>query len=155
MVFMTGKTTDNLVLATTGEGVFQHRLNELFAASQTRLTNVSVAKGLLLQNFRISVPYLSQLRTGVRDNPSDEVIAALSKYFSVAPDYFFEVPRRGECECPHKTDAEIVNQLTDPAVRKLLTLAHGLSAESIELLADMANRIVAADRRLGSRFPRP
>ncbi|MBH5141030.1 helix-turn-helix domain-containing protein [Rhodococcus qingshengii] len=155
MVFMTGNPTDSVVRVSTGGGVFRDRLNDLFAASQTRLTNLSVAKGLLLQDFRISVPYLSQLRTGVRDNPSDEVVAALANYFGVAPECFFEIPDRGECECPQKADAEIVKQLTDPDMRRLLTLAHGLSAESIELLADMANRIVAADRRLGSRFPRP
>lgn len=135
----------------TGANTFQARLNELFTASETRLTNLKVAKGLLTQNFRISAPYLSQLRNGVRDNPSGEVIAALAEYFSVSPDYFFDIPRRGDCEDPHNADAVIVDQLTDLGTRKLLTSANGLSAESIELLVEMAIKMRAADRRIHRR----
>ncbi|MFB7859856.1 helix-turn-helix domain-containing protein [Rhodococcus qingshengii] len=130
-----------------GTNTFQTRLNELFAASEARLTNLRVAKGLLAQNFRISAPYLSQLRTGVRDNPSSEVIEALAEYFSVTPDYFFDIPRGEECDDLHDADAEIVDQLTELGTRKLLRSANGLSAESIELLIDMAVKMHAADDR--------
>ena len=147
--------TDTVIDNHAGANTFQARLNELFAASQTRLTNLRVVKDLLTQDFRISAPYLSQLRTGVRDNPSGEVIAALAEYFSVSPDYFFDIPRRGECEGLHNADAEIVDQLTDLDTRKLLTSANGLSVESIELLVEMAIKMSAADHRIRRRFRVP
>ncbi|MDF2897190.1 MAG: family transcriptional regulator [Rhodococcus erythropolis] len=72
---MVGRATD--------ENVFQLRLNELFSGSDRRLTNTAVANGLLARGYRISTPYLSQLRHGVRSSPSDEVVSALADSMSL------------------------------------------------------------------------
>ncbi|WCT06096.1 helix-turn-helix domain-containing protein [Rhodococcus qingshengii] len=129
----------------TENNVFQVRLNELFAAADRRLTNASVAKGLLARGVRISTPYLSQLRTGVRESPSDEVVAALAGYFGVSPGYFFTLPWSGDRERAQGADAEIVERLDDPELKQLLAAANGLSAPSLELLADLATKLRISD----------
>lgn len=144
----TGKGTGTVIDNHAGTNNFQARINELFAASETRLTNLRVAKDLRTQSFHISTPYLSQLRTGVRDNPSGEVIEALADYFSVSPDYFFDLPRHEVHGDLHNADAEIVDQLTEVGTRKLLRSANGLSAGSIELLVEMAIKLRAADHSI-------
>ncbi|OYD60952.1 transcriptional regulator [Rhodococcus sp. OK302] len=128
--------------------VFQVRLNELFAATDPRRpTNREVAKGILAQGFRVSAPCLSQLRNGVRDSPSDEVVAALSHYFAVSPDYFFTIPWSGNRTRAQAWDTKIVECLDDLALKELLLTANGLAADSLELLNNMATKFRIADHR--------
>ncbi|OYD60817.1 helix-turn-helix domain-containing protein [Rhodococcus sp. OK302] len=129
------------------ENVFQIRLNELFAAANRRPTNRAVAKGLLAQGCRLSAPYLSQLRNGIRDNPSEEVVAALADYFAVSPGYFFTIPWSGDRTRAQASDTEIVERLDDLALKQLLLTANGLSGASLELLVDLATRFRTADHR--------
>ncbi|MET3953778.1 transcriptional regulator with XRE-family HTH domain [Rhodococcus sp. OAS809] len=135
-----------------GEDVFQVRLNELFATVDAarrgrRLTNTAVARGLLERGCRISTPYLSQLRCGVRTSPSDEVVAALADYFGVSPGYFFTVPRAGDRGLVEAQDADIVDHLDDQELKDLLLAANGLSATSLELLANVAAKLRISDQR--------
>lgn len=129
----------------TEENAFRVRLNELFAAPDRRLTNVAVAKGLLAHVCRISTPYLSQLRYGVRENPSDDVVVALADYFEVPPGYFFTIPWSGDRVRVQGEDAKIVDRLDDPVLKELLAAANGLSAASLELLADIATKLRISD----------
>ncbi|NMM92233.1 hypothetical protein B2J88_49710 [Rhodococcus sp. SRB_17] len=130
------------------ENVFQARLNELFTATDPRRpTNNAVAKGLLARGFRVSTPYLSQLRNGIRDSPSDEVVAALSHYFTVSPDYFFTIPWSGDRTRAQAWDTDIVECLDDLALKKLLLSANGLSAASLELLNNLATKFRISDHR--------
>ena len=46
-------------------------------------TNAGVAAALTESGHSISKPYLSQLRSGQRTNPSDETVAALATFFKV------------------------------------------------------------------------
>jgi transcriptional regulator with XRE-family HTH domain len=68
---------------------FSQRLNALFESAPNHVTNAMVVRSMTEDGCRISTPYLSQLRTGVRTNPSPEVVAALARFFEVTPDYFF------------------------------------------------------------------
>lgn len=68
---------------------FNDRLNSLFETADFHVTNAMVVRGMTEFGCRISTPYLSQLRTGVRTNPSPEVVAALAHFFNVHPDYFY------------------------------------------------------------------
>lgn len=130
------------------ENIFRTRLNELFAAADSNLTNAAVVRGLLARGCRISKPYLSQLRRGFRSSPSDEVVAALADYFGVYHGYFFTVPQvvavSGEV---HVVDAGMVERLADPAHKALLLAANGLSASSLELLVDLAAKLRISDCR--------
>ncbi|NMM92335.1 hypothetical protein B2J88_50255 [Rhodococcus sp. SRB_17] len=129
------------------ENVFQVRLNELFAAANRQPTNRAVAKGLLARGCRVSPPYLSQLRNGVRDNPSDEVVAAFADYFGVSPDYFFTIPWSDDRTRAQASDTDIVECLDDLALKELLLSANGLSAASLELLNNMATKFRISDHR--------
>jgi len=130
-----------------GENIFQTRLNQLFAESDRRLTNSAVAKGLLAQGCRISVPYLSQLRSGVRAGPSDEIVPALAEYFSVSPGYFFTIPVPAGHARAQAPDAAILERLDDPVLRELLEAANGLSTTSLGLLATLASKLRVYDLR--------
>lgn len=127
--------------------VFQVRLNELFTAADRRLTNAAVAKGLLTRGCRVSTPYLSQLRTGVRTSPSDEVVGALADYFGVSPGHFFTVPWTGDRALVEAQDADTVDRLDDQELRQLLQAANGLSATSLELLLNLATKLRISDQR--------
>ncbi|WP_192713274.1 transcriptional regulator [Rhodococcus sp. OAS809] len=131
----------------TEENVFQVRLNELFAKSGHRLTNRAAVKGIAAHGCRISTPYLSQLRTGMRDSPSDEVVASIGKYFGVPPGYFFTIPWDGDRETVHAEDEKIVARLDDSELQRLLSTANGLSSESLDLLADLATKLRVAESR--------
>ncbi|MDV6212679.1 helix-turn-helix domain-containing protein [Rhodococcus erythropolis] len=129
------------------EDVFQVRLNELFTAADRRLTNAAVAKGLLARGCRVSAPYLSQLRTGVRTSPSDAVIGALADYFGVSAGHFFTVPWAGDRTLAETQDTDIVDRLDNSELRQLLQTANGLSATSLELLLKLAARLRISDQR--------
>lgn len=129
----------------TGDNVFQDRLNELFDAADPRPTNATVAEGLLAHGCQISKPYLSQLRCGVRTNPSDDVVAAFAAYFGVSPDYFFSTSRSDDSHAQVKhevdQDTETIRKLANPVIKRLLTAANGLTAASLGLLADMSTKL--------------
>ncbi|MCQ4127673.1 transcriptional regulator [Rhodococcus erythropolis] len=132
---------------TAGTHVFRTHLNALFSRSETPLTNHNVAKEIRRRGYPLSGPYLSQLRTGVRVNPSNLVVDALADYFRVAPDFFFG---------PHPSDASasdgcpntaIISDLHNLDLRRLLSACVGLSSQSLEILITMSDRLRHADRQ--------
>ena len=127
---------------------FQHQLNALFAMRE-RLTNKVVAKALAEDGCRISTPYLSQLRRGRRRYPSDEVVAALARFFGVAPESFFESP--GETGVVHgqESDRALVHRIEAVRLRELAVLVVDLSPDSVELLVVMSERL-----RMSEKLPR-
>ena len=132
--------------AVTGD-VFKTRLNELFAAADPKLTNAAVVQGLLELGCRISKPYLSQLRHGRRSSPSDEVVAACAEYFGVSSEFFFTVSAPDSRCGVHAEDIGIVERLEDPTHRALLLATIGLSAASLELLAELTTKLRHSDGR--------
>ncbi|MEV6661078.1 helix-turn-helix transcriptional regulator [Nocardia fluminea] len=91
---------------------------------------------------RISAPYLSQLRSGHRDNPSPKTVAALAEYFQVRPDYFFLADHSGI------DDHTLIRALELEEPRALLLRAVGLSSEAMDILLTMAERLRVSDRLL-------
>lgn len=121
---------------------FRCKLNELFNRARISPTNKTVARGLREFGHPISTAYLSQLRSGARDNPSNNVILGLSKYFRVHESFFFTQDPSASTE---NDDSEILIKLTDRRIRYMLNLANGLSTHSQELLIEMADRISELD----------
>ena len=134
--------------------LFQLRLAELFSKSSERLTNKVVVEGLREHGCRISVPYLCQLRAGVRSNPSEAVITALANYFRVPQGYFIE-PCREDHVQTRQEDTELLRHVFDSSLKRLLIQASDLSAECVELLVDLATRLEVSDRRANSRAAIP
>jgi transcriptional regulator with XRE-family HTH domain len=89
---------------------FAERLNRLFDTvyppDRYPYSSAAVVAGVRATGTPMSAPYLSQLRSGNRDNPSAATMAALAKFFGVDPAYF--------------TDDEYADEFDD----KLKALSH-------------------------------
>lgn len=131
----------------TEENVFRIRLNELFAASGRPLTNKAVVNGMAEHGCRISTPYMSQLRTGQRGSPSDEVVTAMAEYFGVTRGYFFTAPWNGDRDTVQGEDEKIVAGLDQSGLHELLSTANGLSSGSLDLLTEVAEKLRVAEAR--------
>ena len=71
------------------------RLNALFEdypnpATGKPWTNEEAAAAITAAGTPLSAPYLSQLRTGARQNPSARHMFALARLFGVPTDYFID-----------------------------------------------------------------
>jgi ESX-1-secreted protein regulator len=124
--------------------MFADRLNMLFEDSPRLghpVTQAEVADDLTAGGWRISRPYLSQLRRGLRTSPSPDVVAVLADYFGVDHDYFFR-PVGSE-----STDASaVIDRLEQEPLRRLLSCVDGLSESSAGLVLDMAERLRRAEK---------
>ncbi len=71
---------------------FAERLNRLFDSvyppGRRPYSSAEVVAGVRAFGATMSAPYLSQLRSGNRDNPSSATTEALAKFFGIAPAYF-------------------------------------------------------------------
>jgi hypothetical protein len=71
---------------------FAERLNRLFDTvyppGRRPYSSAEVVAGFRERGMSMSAPYLSQLRSGKRDNPSAATMATLAKFFGVDPAYF-------------------------------------------------------------------
>ncbi|MFC9894142.1 helix-turn-helix domain-containing protein [Nocardia sp. NPDC127579] len=120
---------------------FTVRLNKLFesvrAPGRRLYTNAEVAAALTASGHPISKPYLSQLRSGRRRNPSSETVAALARFFKVRPDYFFNHTYAAQID----HDLTLLAMLQGNGLRRLSSRAFDLSEESQHLLATLAERL--------------
>ncbi len=124
---------------------FAARLNKLFSIvhppGRRPHTNAEVADALAGSGHQISKPYISQLRSGQRNNPSNETVAALARFFKVKPDYFFNDIYAAKVD----HDLELLAQLKGYGLRRLSTRAFDLSEESQNLLSSMAEKLRASE----------
>ena len=123
-------------------GTLSAKLNHLFSvvrpADGDEYTFDEVAESIRAQGGpTISATYLWQLRKGLRDNPTKRHLEALAAFFGVPPAYFFD---SAEAE---RIDAELalLTALRDGPVRQIAMRANGLSAKSLEAIADMVDRV--------------
>ncbi|WP_194815726.1 helix-turn-helix domain-containing protein [Nocardia sp. XZ_19_385] len=124
---------------------FSQRLNKLFETvrppGRKPHTNAEVAAALTASGHPISKPYLSQLRSGRRRNPSDETVAALARFFKVKPDYFFNNAYARKVD----HDLELLSQLQGYGLRRLSARAFDLSEDSQNLLTSLAEKLRASE----------
>ncbi len=90
-----------------------------------------------LNEVTLSPAYLWQLRTGAKDNPSINHLAALARFFNVAPSYFF--------------DDELSN-LPEAELRLLASTKHGLPRATASQLAGLSDESLAAVLELARRL---
>lgn len=121
---------------------FAARLNRLFEAvyppGRGPHTSAEVIAALKSEGITMSAPYLSQLRSGNRTNPSSATITALANYFRIKPAYFTDD------DAYDKLDAELTwlsAVRADEGARRIATLAVGLSPESQQELAGAAEEL--------------
>jgi len=131
--------------------MFANQLNKLFDRAEVKLTNLAVVSAMSKNGCSISTPYMSQLRAGVRTNPSAPVVNALAEVFGVPLDYFYnsnaiaDLRDTEDIDETVEADAAVVEGLLDERLRRLLTLSLGLSSRSVNLLTDLSSRLRLAD----------
>jgi transcriptional regulator with XRE-family HTH domain len=124
---------------------FGDRLNQLFATVHPRgrgpHTLQEVADAINAEGVaKISPSYLSQLRSGQKDNPSSRAIDALARFFKVRPDFFFDTEYARQME----RDLETLVRLRDAGVEKIASRSFDLSAENMAALETMVEALRAS-----------
>lgn len=120
---------------------FAARLNRLFEAvyppGRGPHTSAEVIAALKAEGVTMSAPYLSQLRSGNRTNPSTATMAALANFFRIKPEYFTDDIYY------EKLDAELswLAEVRDEGIRRIATRAVGLSTESQEDILDRIDEL--------------
>lgn len=122
----------------TAENVFRERLNELICAQEHRMTNQMISDDIGVQCVQISLVYVSQLRTGVRKNPSRKVVQALADYFKVPVGYLYKNSWRDDRNDAQEMDSSTIMRISDLRIKRLPINANGLPPRSIGLLADVS-----------------
>lgn len=121
---------------------FGDRLNQLFATVYPRgrgpHTLQEVADAINSEGVaKISPSYLSQLRSGQKDNPSSRTIEALARFFKVRPDFFFDTEYARHMD----QDLETLAKLRDAGVQKIAARSFDLSAENRVALETMVEAL--------------
>ncbi|MFD6517716.1 helix-turn-helix domain-containing protein [Rhodococcus sp. NPDC060176] len=127
-----------------GTSTFARRLNTLCARSERWITNRGLAEAMADRGCDVSPPYLSQLRRGVRADPSAQIVEAFADFFGVTVDYFFS-PVCPESHIPTPVDGETLVQVANETLRRLLVCTFDLSHTSLYLLLEFADHLRAAE----------
>lgn len=118
---------------------FAARLNRLFdtiwAPGRGPYRNFEVTQALDRRGHRLSAPYLSQLRSGIRKYPSPRTAEMLAEFFGVDVDYFDP-----ETSYARALDAELdwLDVVHDKSVRELTTALMALTPSQRDGLLEQA-----------------
>ena len=98
------------------------------------------AAALKAEGITMSAPYLSQLRSGNRTNPSAATMAALANFFRIKPAYFTDD------DYYEKLDKELswLADMRDDGVRRIAARTLGLSSQAQD---DVAARVEELRRK--------
>jgi transcriptional regulator with XRE-family HTH domain len=124
---------------------FAARLNRLFDTvyppGRGAHTSAEVIAALKSEGITMSAPYLSQLRSGNRTNPSSATMAALANFFRIKPAYFTDD------EYYEKLDKELswLAAARDAGVRRIAVRAVGLSAQAQQDIVERVNELRRAE----------
>jgi transcriptional regulator with XRE-family HTH domain len=120
---------------------FSARLNRLFDTvyppGRGPHTSAEVIAALKAEGITMSAPYLSQLRSGNRTNPSTATMAALANFFRIKPAYFTDDDYYG------KLDKELawLDTMRDDGVRRIASGAAELSVEAQKDIVERVNEL--------------
>lgn len=120
---------------------FAARLNRLFDTvyppGRGPHTSAEVIAALKAEGVTMSAPYLSQLRSGNRTNPSTATLAALANFFRIKSAYFTDD------EYYEKLDRELswLAMMRDDGVRRLALRASELSPEAQDEVMERVNEL--------------
>ncbi|MEE6136277.1 transcriptional regulator [Mycobacterium sp. 050128] len=124
---------------------FSARLNRLFDTvyppGRGPHTSAEVIAALKAEGITMSAPYLSQLRSGNRTNPSSATMAALANFFRIKSAYFTDD------EYYEKLDKELVwmSAMRDDGVRRIAQRAAGLSPQAQQDIVERVNELRRAE----------
>ena len=117
------------------------RLNDLFNTVRPqgrRWTNAEVAAELkrVSPELKVGAVYLSQLRTGKRTNPSQELLAALARFFGVSVAYFFDE----ELADSVLAQLAVVEAMRQAGVRAVAMRAAGMKEENLQAITTIMDQ---------------
>ena len=124
---------------------FAARLNRLFDTvyppGRGAHTSAEVIAALKAEGITMSAPYLSQLRSGNRTNPSSATMAALANFFRIKPAYFTD---DADYE---KLDKELswLSTMRDDGVRRIALRAAGLSVQAQQDIVERVDELRRAE----------
>jgi transcriptional regulator with XRE-family HTH domain len=125
---------------------FSARLNRLFDTvyppGRGPHTSAEVIAALKSEGITMSAPYLSQLRSGNRTNPSSATMAALANFFRIKPAYFTDD------DYYEKLDKELswLHTMRDEGVRRIAVRSFGLSSQAQQNLVDRVDELRRAEK---------
>ena len=125
---------------------FSARLNRLFDTvyppGRGPHTSAEVIAALKAEGITMSAPYLSQLRSGNRTNPSSATMAALANFFRIKSAYFTDD------EYYEKLDRELswLSTMRDEGVRRIAVRTIGLSSQSQQNLVERVDELRRAEK---------
>ncbi|MGO9927815.1 MAG: transcriptional regulator [Mycobacterium sp.] len=124
---------------------FAARLNRLFDTvyppGRGPHTSAEVIAALKAEGITMSAPYLSQLRSGNRTNPSSATMGALANFFRIKPAYFTDD------DYYEKLDKELswLATMREDGVRRIALRAVGLSAQAQQDVVERVNELRRAE----------
>ncbi|WP_421843332.1 transcriptional regulator [Mycobacterium sp.] len=125
---------------------FAARLNRLFDTvyppARGPHTSAEVIAALKAEGVTMSAPYLSQLRSGNRTNPSTSTMTALANFFRIKSAYFTDD------DYYEKLDKELLWLATmrEDGVRRIAVRAYGLSTQAQQAIVDQIDELRRAER---------
>jgi transcriptional regulator with XRE-family HTH domain len=125
---------------------FAARLNRLFDTvyppGRGQHTSAEVIAALKTEGITMSAPYLSQLRSGNRTNPSSATMAALANFFRIKPEYFTDDAYY------EKLDRELtwLANMRDEGVRRIASRTVGLSPEAQQDVVEKVDELRRRER---------
>ena len=125
---------------------FADRLNRLFDTvyppGRGPHTSAEVIVALKAEGVTMSAPYLSQLRSGNRTNPSMATMAVLANFFRIKPAYFTDD------EYYEKLDRELswLATMRDDGVRRVAMAVADLSTQGRREIAERAEQLRRAEQ---------
>jgi transcriptional regulator with XRE-family HTH domain len=120
---------------------FAARLNRLFDTvyppGRGPHTSAEVIAALKAEGITMSAPYLSQLRSGNRTNPSTATMAALANFFRIKSAYFTDD------DYYEKLDSELLWLATmrDEGVRRIAQGAYGLPVQAQQQIVERIDEL--------------
>lgn len=120
---------------------FAARLNRLFDTvyppGRGPHTSAEVVAALKAEGLTMSAPYLSQLRSGTRTNPSPTTMSALANFFRIRPAFFTDDAYYAKLD----QELTLLAGLRDEGVRRVAARAIGLSPQAQRDLADTVDEL--------------
>ncbi|AFM15536.1 hypothetical protein Mycch_0719 [Mycolicibacterium chubuense NBB4] len=120
---------------------FAARLNRLFDTvyppGRGPHTSAEVVAALKAEGLTMSAPYLSQLRSGNRTNPSRATMAALANFFRIKPEFFTDDSYYAKLD----QELTLLAGLRDDGVRRVAARAIGLSPEAQRDLVEKVDEL--------------
>ncbi|KMO73880.1 transcriptional regulator [Mycolicibacterium chubuense] len=120
---------------------FAARLNRLFETvyppGRGPHTSAEVVAALKAEGLTMSAPYLSQLRSGTRTNPSPTTMAALANFFRIRPAFFTDDSYYAKLD----QELTLLAGLRDEGVRRVAARTIGLSPQAQRDLVDTVDEL--------------